>query len=145
VHALPPKPPAPILVVDRAGDSGTAPDITKVTVTTKKSGIVTFIVVFKTPFGKNSSLYVSIGTNDWRLGPGGLEMWDPPADDYEPMGSESGTFAVAPGGRALAASVDLAELGNPKTFRFTVQSIDGDGGAGQMDTTPAATWRRPPH
>ena len=58
------------------------------------------------------------------------------------MGSESGTFSVAPGGRALAASVDASELGNPKTFRFSVQSLDGDGGTGQMDKTAAATWRR---
>ena len=139
--AAPPPPPPPIVVVDPAGDSGTAPDITKVTVTTKKSGVVTFIVVFKTPFGKNSSLYVYIGSQ-YRLGPGGLEVWDPPANEYEPMGSESGTFSVAPGGRALAASVDASELGNPKTFRFSVQSLDGDGGSGQIDKTAAATWRR---
>ena len=134
--------PPPIVVVDRAGDSGSAPDITKVTVTTKKSGVVGFIVVFKTPFGKNSSLYVYLGSQ-YRLGPGGLEAWDPPADEYEPLGSESGTFSVAPGGRALEASCNLADLGNPKTFRFTVQSLDGDGGTGQIDSTPAAVWRRP--
>ena len=134
--------PPPIVVVDRAGDSGSAPDITKVTVTTKKSGVVGFIVVFKTPFGKNSSLYVYLGSQ-YRLGPGGLEVWDPPADEYEPLGSESGTFSVAPGGRALEASCNLADLGNPKTFHFTVQSLDGDGGTGHIDSTPAAVWRRP--
>ena len=143
VLAAPP-PTTRIVAVDPAGDSGTAPDITKVTVTTKKSGVISVIVVFKTPFGKDSSLYVYLGSQ-WRLGPGGLEMWDPPADDYEPMGSESGTFAIAPGGRALEASCSLADLGNPTTFRFTVQSLDGDGGAGHMDVTPAAVWRRPAH
>jgi hypothetical protein len=141
--AAAPPPPAPIVIVDPAGDSGTAPDITKVRVTTKKSGVVTFIVVFATKYGSSSSLYVYFGTQQYRLGPGGLEVWDPPADDYEPLGSESGTFSVAPGGRALEVSTQLAELGNPKTFRFTVQSIDGDGGAGQTDTTAAAVWRRP--
>jgi hypothetical protein len=135
--------PPPLVFVDPAGDSGSAPDITKVTVTTKKSGVVTFIVVFKTRYGSDSSLYVYIGTNAWRLGPGGLEMWDPPADEYEPMGSESGTFSVAPGGRALEASFDLSELGNPKTFRFSLQSVDGDGGAGHTDSTATAVWRRP--
>lgn len=139
MHALPPKP--PIVVVDPAGDSGTAPDITKVRVTTAANGRISFVVVFATKYGSNSSLYVYIGTDNYRLGPGGLEVWDPPADDYEPLGSESGTFSVAPGGRALEASVNASELGNPKTFRFTVQSIDGDGGTGQMDTTTAATWR----
>jgi hypothetical protein len=38
--------------------------------------------------------------------------------------------------------VNLADLGNPKTFRFTVQSLDGDGGTGHVDATAAATWRR---
>src|SRR5690348_8867834 len=137
-------PPAPIVVVDRAGDSGSAPDITKVRVTTGARGRIAFVVVFATPFGKDSSLYVYLGSR-YRLGSGGLEVWDPPADDFEPLGSESGTFSVAPGGRALEASCNLADLGNPKTFHFTVQSIDGDGGSGHMDTTPAAVWRRPPH
>ena len=132
------------MVKDPAGDSGTAPDITKVTVTTKRSGVITFVVVFKTPYGSNSSLYAYIGFRQYRLGPGGLEIWDDAssAQDFEPLGSESGTFSVAPGGRALELSTTLAQLGNPKTFRFTVQSLDGDGGGGHMDTTSAATWRR---
>jgi len=139
VHALPPKP--PIVVVDPAGDSGTAPDIIKVRVTTGAKGRIAFVVVFATPYGKDSSLYVDIGSQ-YRLGPGGLEVWDPPANDYEPLGSESGTFSVAPGGKALEASVNASELGSPKTFRFTVQSLDGDGGTGHMDSTAAAIWRR---
>jgi hypothetical protein len=134
-------PPPKIVVVDPAGDSGTAPDITKVRVTTGAKGRISFVVVFATPYGKDSSLYVYIGSQ-YRLGPGGLEVWDPPANDFEPLGSESGTFSVAPGGRALEASMNASELGNPKTFRFTVQSIDGDGGTGHMDATPAAIWRR---
>ena len=134
-------PPAPIVVVDRAGDSGSAPDITKVRVTTGAKGRIAFIVVFATPYGNDSSLYVYLGSQ-YRLGPGGLEVWDPPANDFEPLGSESGTFSVAPGGRALEASANLADFGNPKTVRFTVQSIDGDGGTGHMDSTPATIWRR---
>lgn len=139
MFAVAPTPP-PIVVLDPAGDSGTAPDITKVRVTTGAKGRIAFVVVFATPYGQSSSLYVYLGSQ-YRLGPGGLEVWDPPANDYEPLGSESGTFAVAPGGRALEASVNASELGNPKTFRFTVQSIDGDGGTGHMDATRAATWR----
>lgn len=132
-------PPSPIVVVDPAGDSGTAPDITKVTVTTKKSGVVNFIVVFKTPFGKDSTLYVYVGTQNYRLGPGGLEVWDPPADDFEPLGSESDTFSVAPGGRALQTSFNVADAGKPKSFRWTVVVSDGDGGAGHQDTV-AGAW-----
>jgi hypothetical protein len=141
VLAVPPPPPRPIVVVDAAGDSGTAPDITKVRLTTGAKGRISFVVVFATKYGGDSSLYVDIGSQ-YRLGPGGLEVWDPPANDFEPLGSESGTFSVAPGGRALEASCTLADLGNPKTFHFTVQSLDGDGGTGHADTTSAATWRR---
>ena len=140
--AVPPPPP-PIVVVDPAGDSGTAPDITKVTVTTKKSGVVNFIVVFKTPYGSSSSLYVYIGTQSYRAGPGGLEVWDDASTalDFEPLGAESDTFSVAPGGRALEVSFALADIGKPKSFRWSVVSSDGDGGAGHHDTV-AGAWAK---
>src|SRR5947199_4865302 len=114
-------PPAPIVVADRAGDSGSAPDITKVRVTTGAKGRISFVVVFATPFGKDSSLYVYLGSQ-YRLGPGCLEVWDTPADEFEPLGSESATFSVGPGARAPDGSWNLASLGDRKTFRFTVQS-----------------------
>ena len=136
-------PPAPIVVVDRAGDSGSAPDITKVRVTTGARGRIAFVVVFATPFGKDSSLYVYLGSQ-YRLGPGGLEVWDPPAGDFEPLGSESGTFSVAPGGRALEVSTTLDQLGNPKKLLVVVQSLDGDGGPGQVDTARLRWTHGPP-
>ena len=134
-------PPPPIVVRDRAGDSGTAPDITKVTVTTKKNGVVTFVVVFRTPYGSSSTLYAYIGTHEYRLGPAGLEVWDDAstAQDYEPTGALDATFSVAPGGRALETSCNLADIGRPKAFRWTVVSIDGAGGAGHQDTV-AGAW-----
>lgn len=138
IHAAP-SPPPPAVYVDRAGDSGTAPDITKVTVSETKKGRLAFVVVFKTPYVPGSTLFVVIGVNGYRLAPYGLEIWDPPADDYEPTGDEDTTFSVAPGGRALEASVSLADLGRPRSFRFTVQSIADDGGAGHQDTV-AGVW-----
>lgn len=137
LHVPPPPPPA--VYVDRAGDSGTAPDITKVTVKATKSGRIEFVVVFETPYGSSSNLYVLIGAHGYRLAPWGLEVWDPPADDYEPTWYDDTTFSVAPGGRALETSLSLADIGRPKSFRFTVESVDGDGGAGHQDTV-AGTW-----
>jgi hypothetical protein len=128
----------PVVYVDPAGDSGTAPDITKVTVKTTKAGRLDFVVVFKTPYGKTSNLDVLIGAHRYRLQPYGLEVWDPPADDYEPTGDLNTEFSVAPGGRALETSVTLADLGSPKSFTFTVESVDGDGGAGHTDTLSGA-------
>ena len=136
-------PPAPIVVVDRAGDSGSAPDITKVKVTTGAKGRIAFVVVFATPYGNNSNLYVYLGSQ-YRIGPGGLEVWDPPANDFEPLGSESGTFSVAPGGRALEVSTTLDQLGNPKKLLVVVQSLDGDGGPGQVDTARLRWTHGPP-
>ena len=132
--------PPPIVAVDRAGDSGTAPDITKVKVVTSAKGRIAFVVVLATPYGKSSSLYVYLGSQ-YRIGPGGLEVWDPPANEFEPLGSESASFSVAPGGRAVGLSTDLSELGDPKTVAVVVQSLDGDGGAGQVDTA-RLRWTR---
>jgi hypothetical protein len=136
-------PPPPIVVTDPRGDSGTAPDITKVKVTTGAKGRIAFIVVFATPYGNSSNLYVYLGSQ-YRIGPGGLEVWDPPANDFEPLGSESGTFSVAPGGRALEASTTLAQMGNPKKLLVVVQSLDGDGGPGQVDTARLRWTHGPP-
>lgn len=138
VLAVTPPPPTAVYV-DPAGDSGTAPDITKVKVTATRTGRVDFVVVFRTPYGSSSTLFVLIGAHGYRLAPYGLEVWDPPADDYEPTGDEDTAFSVAPGGRALKTSVSLADLGHPKRFTFTVESIDGAGGAGHQDTV-AGAW-----
>ena len=140
IHAVPPPPPA--VYADAVGDSGTAPDITKVTVTETKAGRLDFVVVFKTPYASGSSLFVLIGANGYRLQPYGLEIWDPPADDYEPTGDQDTAFSVAPGGRALETSVSMGDIGKPKSFTFTVESVDGDGGAGQMDTV-SGHWPKP--
>jgi hypothetical protein len=131
------------VVTDPRGDSGTAPDITKVKVTTGTKGRIAFVVVFATPYGNGSNLYVYLGSQ-YRIGPGGLEVWDPPANDFEPLGSESGTFSVAPGGRALEASTTLAQIGNPKKLLVVVQSLDGDGGPGQVDTARLRWTHGPP-
>ena len=133
-------PPPPIVVTDPRGDSGTAPDITKVKVVTSAKGRIAFIVVLATPYGANSSMYVYLGSQ-YRIGPGGLEVWDPPANEFEPLGSESASFSVAPGGRAVELATQLAEIGNPTTLAVTVQSLDGDGGTGQVDTA-RLRWTR---
>ncbi|MFL5909679.1 MAG: hypothetical protein ACJ768_03795 [Gaiellaceae bacterium] len=137
-------PPPPGTFIDAAGDSGTAPDITRVVAGANASGQMTFTVSFATPYGASSSLFVYLNTDksqstgdpsgaDYRLGPAGLEIWDGAAQDWEPSGGAA-TFSVAPGGRALAATVAEADVGSPASANFVVQSIDGAGGAGHMDT-----------
>lgn len=143
-------PPPPTTYVDAAGDSGTAPDITKITLGGAPVGRLVYIVVLATRYGAGSAFYVYLDTDrstatgdpsgaDFRLGPAGLEIWDDAAQDFEPTGDEDATFGVAPGGRALATSVAVADLGSPSRIDFVAESVDGNGGAGHLDTV-AGVW-----
>jgi hypothetical protein len=144
-------PPPPGTFLDATGDSGTAPDITRVVTGGGSTGQMTFTVSFATPYGATSSLFVYLDTDknqttgnpsgaDYRLGPAGVEIWDGAAQDWEPSGGAA-TFSVAPGGRALATSVAAADVGSPASVNAVVQSIDGDGGPGHMDTA-IAIWSK---
>jgi hypothetical protein len=147
--AVAPNPPGTF--IDATGDSGTAPDITKVVASGGSTGHLTFVVSFATPYGANSNISIFLDTDrnkstgdpngaDYLLGPGGLEVWDPAAQDFEPTGDDA-TFSVAPGGRALEASALASDVGNPSTVNVVVQSVDGAGGPGHQDTA-VAIWSK---
>ena len=136
--------------LDPAGDAGTAPDLTKTTLTSA-NGTYTFVFVFATPYGENSDLSVYVDSDrkastgdphgyDYALGSAGLQVWDPAAQDFEPTGADA-TFSVAPGGRAAKATMHAADIGGSTSFDFLVETIDGDGGAGHMDTQSGA-WSK---
>ena len=55
--------------LDPAGDAGTAPDLTKTTLTSA-NGTYTFVFVFATPYGENSDLSVYVD-----LDPGFTQAW----------------------------------------------------------------------
>jgi len=147
--AVAPNPPRTF--IDATGDSGTAPDITKIVASGGATGHLTFVVSFATPYGPNSNINIFLDTDrnkatgdpngaDYLLGPGGLEVWDAAAQDFEPTGAVA-TFSVAPGGRALEASALAADVGNPSTVNVVVQSVDGAGGPGHQDFA-AAIWSK---
>ena len=136
--------------LDPAGDSGTAPDITK-TRLTSANGTYSFVFVFATPYGDNSDLQVYIDSDrkastgdprgyDYALGSAGLQVWDPAAQDFEPTGADA-SFGVAPGGRAAKATMNAADIDGSTAFGFLVETIDGDGGAGHADTQSGA-WSK---
>ena len=138
--------------IDATGDSGSAPDITKIVVSGGTAGRLVFTISFATPYGPSSSLYVYLDTDrsastggpngaDYRIGPGGLEVWDSSAKDFEPSGATDATFSVAPGGRALELSTAAGDVGNPVTVNAVVQSIDGAGGSGRIDNA-VAIWSK---
>jgi hypothetical protein len=133
----------PVNFVDPTGDSGTAPDITKVSIGLTDAGRYQFTVAFATPYGANSNLLVYLDTDknpqtgdtngaDYLLSPAGLQVWDTAAQSWEPSAQES--FSVASNGLTVMTSVAPADIGSPKGFDVIVQSLDGAGGAGHMDT-----------
>ncbi|HEY8030442.1 MAG TPA: hypothetical protein VIE38_13145 [Gaiellaceae bacterium] len=147
--AVAPNPPGTF--IDATGDSGTAPDITKIVASGGATGHLTFVVSFATPYGANSNISIFLDTDrnkstgdpngaDYLLGPGGLEVWDSAAQDFEPTGADA-TFSVAPGGRALEASALAVDVGNPSTVNVIVQSVDGAGGPGHQDFA-VAIWSK---
>lgn len=145
-------PPSPGTFIDATGDSGTAPDITRIVVGGEAAGRMTFTVSFATPYGASSSIYVYLDADgqtstgdangaDYRIGPAGVEAWDPAAKSFEPAGDPDATFSVAPGGMSVELSAAAADVGNPTTVNAVVQSLDGAGGAGHQDTA-IAVWSK---
>jgi hypothetical protein len=136
--------PPPVSFNDPTGDSGTAPDITKTTVGLNDQGQIAFTVSFATPFGANSNLLVYLNTDekaqtgdqngsDYFVDEHGLSAWSTTAAAWAPTGAPF-TFTVAPDGSTVTVDVSPADIGNPKALDFVLQSVDGAGGAGHMDT-----------
>jgi hypothetical protein len=135
--------PTPTTFNDAHGDSGTAPDIAKVSLATSTQGQITFAVSFFTPYVASSSLYIYLDTDEnqttgdpsgaeYRLGPDGLDAWNATAQDFEPTGAPT-SFTVASDGLSLTTTVDATDLGSPKGVDFVVDSLDGAGGPGHSD------------
>lgn len=128
-------PPTTETFVDATGDSGTAPDIAKVSVATDGAAF-TFTVSFATAYGTASTLYVTLSTGtagtDFRLGPQGLQSKDASAADWSAPDGTS-TFAVASDGMTATLTVPASAIGAPKAFDLLVQSLDDGGGAGHQD------------
>lgn len=149
----------PVVFRDAAGDSGTAADIATVTVLNDDQNQYSFTVGFTSSYGPTAGLKIyldtdlSPSTGDPRAHGADYELADDNAQQTFSFQRWGGSWRDAPAngtvsdslasdGRALTLSVNASELGNSKGFNFWVESLDGDGGTGQLDDAPSTgSWR----
>ncbi len=146
----------PVVFSDPAGDSGTAADLTSVSVTNDAAGAYSFGVGFATPLVSTSvvDIYLDTDLNTATGDPQALGadyvIEDVEADNsfgfYKWDGTQWSfvtTTAVAVSSTAdlkgLKFDLGASDLGNTKGFNFFVESIDGDGSAGRIDDGPSGS------
>lgn len=144
----------PTTFSDPAGDAGTAPDITGVSVTNDDHGLYTFVVTFATPYTDTAGAEIFFDT-DQNTGTG-----DPIGAEYvllDDHGSHSFVLfswsgsqwqeASAPTAGAVVANdnmsitftINKSDLGNVTKYNFFVLSTDGDGSTGHYDAAPSGS------
>lgn len=147
----------PVVFTDAIGDSGTAPDLTQVSVTNDDQGNYAFVATFGTPYGSASSFFIYLDTDsnpatgdpqalgadflideDGSTGEYGFLQWngsawvDTPANFTADVSLDSTK-------NTLTVVVSKTELNNTSTFNFWVASIDGDGSPGHFDDGPSGS------
>jgi hypothetical protein len=139
---------------DPTGDSGTAPDISSVSVTNDDQGLYTFNVSFATPYGDTASAEIFFDT-DQNTGTGNsfgadyvflddhashsfsLYSWS--GSDWQDTPGNTLGVTVGSDDKSIAFTVNKSELANSTTFNFFVFSADGDGSAGHSDDAPSGS------
>jgi hypothetical protein len=147
---------------DPSGDSGSAPDVTTVTVASDDAGNIMFTIAFSNRPALQSQDVVVIGLDsDQNLatgGPGGLEyglaavgtfsggvallQWN--GSTFQPVttpaSSLSGSYGVGAGGGLLTIRINRSDLGGTTGFNFAV-GTSGDNGMTIGDLAPnSGTW-----
>lgn len=147
----------PVDFTDESGDSGTAADIAKVSVSNDDKGQYTFLVHFATPYTGNAGFFVYLNTDvntatgdpnaagadyvlvdDYSQHTFYFEKWNGTAWDDAPTNATT-SYAIANDNSSLAASVNRSEIGNSASFDFWVESIESDGSNGHFDDGPSGT------
>jgi hypothetical protein len=146
----------PVVFTDPAGDSGTAADLTNVSVTNDAGGAYSLEVAFATPLVSTSvvDIYLDTDLNPATGDPQSLGaeyvVEDVEGDNsfgfYKWDGTQwnfvnTTTIHVTGSADLKGLKFDLgsADLGNSKGFNFFVESIDGDGSAGHIDDGPSGS------
>ena len=150
----------PTSFTDPAGDAGTAPDLTSVSVSSDANNQLTFLVNYAaTPANTTATdIYIDADRNgstgdpqeagaDWDL----YQDWSQRGWDVEQWNGTSwvqasSTATVSVGtnaaGNELSFSINASEIGGGTSgFNFWVDSYDGQGGTGHDDQAPnAGLW-----
>ena len=144
----------PAVFNDPAGDSGTAADVSGVSVANTNDGQYTFDVTLLTDYPADGQFYLYLDTdkNPSTGDESGADyvVWDDFADHaadlYTWNGSDWGdtpedTFSFEVGGdhRSLTASVNKSELGGSTAFSFFVVATNADETDGHYDDAPNGT------
>ena len=143
---------------DPTGDSGTAADITSVSVSNDAKRQVTFQVSFAGVLASADDVAILLDT-DQNAATGntnaggaeylftesesnnsfGLEHWD--GANWQVSPATTASVTGGSGNNTLTFSINASDLGGVSGFNFWVDSIDGSGGAGHEDQAPdSATW-----
>ncbi len=150
----------PISFTDQTGDSGTAPDVSTVSVTNDAAGTYSFDVAFATPLTPTSFVDVFLDTdlNPATGDPGSVGADAVIEDDesdqsfgfYKWDGTKyafTAPVAIHVTGTAdkkdLKFVVGTPDIGAVTGFNFFVESTEGDGSAGHYDDAPSgiAVWQ----
>ncbi len=147
----------PSTFTDPTGDSGTAPDVTNVSVTNDDHGNYTFTVAFAAAYGDAGGVQLfldtdknpatgdpqSTGTDYIFLDDHASHSFDLLAwsgsDWQEASGGDTASVTVASDLKSVVFTINKSDLGNTTGFNFFVVSTDGDGSAGHFDDAPSGS------
>jgi hypothetical protein len=145
-------------LTDPSGDSGTAADITAVSVSNDAKRQITFQVSFAGGLASADSVAIFLDT-DQNAATGntvvdgaeylftesesgnsfGLAHWD--GANWQVSPATTASVTGGSGSNTLTFSINASDLGGISGFNFWVGSIDGNGGAGHEDQAPdSGTW-----
>lgn len=147
----------PQTFADPAGDSGTAPDITGLSVGNDQTGDYQFAVTFATDYATNAyfGLYVDTDKNPATGDPNAdgadyaifddhashsfeVDSWN--GTDWATASDQTASFTIAQDSRSLTIAINKSELGNTTDFNFFVLSGDGtDPNAHVYDDAPSGS------
>jgi hypothetical protein len=147
----------PVVFTDASGDSGTAPDLTQMSVTNDDQGNYTFVATFGTAYGTASSFFIYLDTDsnpatgdpqslgsefvidqDGSTGQYGFAQWSGSAwVDTPPNVTADVTLDTTK--NTLTVVVNKSELNDTAAFNFWVESTDGDGSPGHYDDGPSGS------
>ena len=147
----------PVVFTDPSGDSGTAPDLTQVSVTNDDQGNYTFVASFGTAYGSASSFYIYLDTDgnpatgdpqslgsefiidqDGSTGEYGFAQWNGSAWVDTPA-NYTADVTLDTTNNTLTVVVNKSELNNTAAFNFWVESDDADGSTGHYDDGPSGS------
>jgi hypothetical protein len=144
----------PVTFTDPAGDSGSAPDITGVSVTNDDRGLFTFTVTFATPYANSDILAIFVDSDknaatgnpkelgadylfydDFSVHQIQLASWQ--SDTWQTTTGSTTGVVVAPDGKTVTMTINTSDLGSSAGFNFFVLSSDGTFDLGHTDDAPS--------